>query len=264
VNGVRLVATVLCLGLLLFAAPAAAQEEPPAATTPPPEIANEYRVTAFPNYPLTEKLSGLGYVGYVAKPDADYSSLYLGSGVFYRSHQHVQLWLVLIGVWTDQQQPDKSNTLELRPFTGIKFMGMNRKKWSYYNWTRYELRFTETRNTGDWTLVHRIRNQSRIDFPLTSLAKAWTPKTFYVWTDIEPIWRSDTGKVDPFRWRTGLGYIVHPRLIVEFQYFAQYTRPESGLKYTDNIFRLNFKWMTKRGLRPQHAIRSLLEGNIDD
>jgi hypothetical protein len=257
-------ASLLFAGLLSFAAPAAAQEEPPAPTPPPSEIANEYRVTAFPNYPLTEKLSGMGYVGYVAKPDADYGSLYLGSGVFYRAHKHVQLWAVLIGVWTDQDQPDKSNTLELRPFTGVKFMGMNGKKWSYYNWTRYELRFTETRNTGDWTLVHRIRNQSRIDFPLTSLDNAWTPKTFYAWTDIEPIWRSDTGKVDPLRWRTGIGYIAHPRLIVEFQYYAQYTRPESGLKYTDNIFRLNFKWMTKRGLLPHLAIRSLLDGSIDD
>jgi hypothetical protein len=264
VTSVRAIATVLCLGLLLLAAPAAAQEEPPASTTPPQEIANEYRVTAFPNYPLTEKLNGMGYVGYVTKPDAEYSSLYLGSGLFYRAHKHVQLWAVLIGVWTDQHDPDKSNTLELRPFTGVKFMGSNAKRWSYYNWTRYEMRFTETRSTGDWTLVHRIRNQSRIDFPLTSLDKAWTPKTFYAWTDIEPIWRSDTGQIDPLRWRTGIGYIAHPRLIVEFQYYAQYTRPEDGLKYTDNIFRLNFKWMTKRGLLPQHAIRSLLDGNIDE
>jgi hypothetical protein len=40
--------------------------------------------------------------------------------------------------------------------------------------------------------------------------------------------------------------------------WAQYTRPDSGLKYTDNIFRLNFKITSKRGLL------SLLDGHIDD
>jgi hypothetical protein len=260
----RPLATLLCAGLGLFAAPAAAQEQPPASPTVPAEIKNEYRVTAFPNYPLTDKLTGIAYVGFVTKPDAEYRSAYLGSGFFYRSHKHVELAAMLISVWTDQYAPDTSDTLELRPFTGVKFMGSNAKRWTYYNWTRYEMRFTEDSNSGDWTLVHRIRNQTRINFPLTSLAKAWTPKTFFAWTDIEPIWRSDTGEIDPLRWRTGIGYIAHPRLIVEFQYYAQYTRPESGLKYTDNLIRLNFKWMTKRGLLPQYAIRRLLDGDIDD
>ena len=71
--------------------------------------------------------------------------------------------------------------------------------------------------------------------------------------------------MDPLRWRTGLGYIASTRLIVEFQYYAQYTQPSGGgLKYTDNIFRLNFKVMTRRGLLPQKALRSLLDGSIDD
>ena len=259
----RMVVVVGGVLLCVTAAPAAAQEQPPASTAPPPDIANEYRITAYPSYPLTEKLSGFGYVGYVAKPDADYASIYLGTGTFYRPHKNIQLWLGLIGVWTDQEV--KSNSLELRPFTGLKFMGSNSKKWRYYNWTRYEIRFTETRDTGDWTAVHRLRNQSRVDVPLTSLEKAWTPKTFYAWTDVEPIWRSDTGHVDPLRWRTGLGYIASPHLIVEFQYYAQFTPPNGGsLRYTDNIFRLNFKVMTKRGLLPQKALRSLLDGSIDD
>jgi hypothetical protein len=249
--------------LIVMTATASAQQQPPASTAPPADIANEYRITGYPNYPLTDKLSGFGYLGYVSKPVAEYASIYLGTGTFYRPHKNIQLWLGLIGVWTAQEV--KSNLLELRPFGGIKFMGANARKWRYYNWTRYELRLTETRDTGDWTTVHRIRNQSRIDFPLTSVEKAWTPKTFYAWTDIEPIWRSDTGHVDPLRWRTGLGYIANPRLLIEFQYYAQYTPPSGGsLKYTDNIFRLNFKVMTKRGLLPQKALRSLLDGGIDD
>jgi hypothetical protein len=105
----------------------------------------------------------------------------------------------------------------------------------------------------------------RIDFPLASLARAWKPKTFYAWTDVEPIWRSDSGRIDPLRWRTGLGYIVSSHLIAEFQYYAQWTQPDnSGLKYTGNIIRVNFKIMTKRGLLPQQALRSLLDNNIDE
>jgi hypothetical protein len=259
----RMVVGVGGVLLCFVAAPAAAQEQPPASAAPPPDIANEYRITAFPSYPFTDKLAGFGYLGYVAKPDADYASLYLGTGSFYKPNKNIQLWLGLIGVWTDQEV--KSNSLELRPFTGVKFLGGNSRQWHYYNWTRYEIRFTETRDTGDWTTVHRIRNQSRIDFPLTTLERAWTPKTFYAWTDVEPIWRSDTEHVDPLRWRTGLGYIASPRLIVEFQYYAQYTRPSGGgLRYTDNIFRLNFKLMTKRGVLGRNAIRMLVDGGIDE
>ena len=67
------------------------------------------------------------------------------------------------------------------------------------------------------------------------------------------------------RWRTGLGYIANPRLLIEFPYYAQYTRPGGGgLNYTDNIFRLNFKVMTKRGVLPRKALRSLLDGSVDE
>jgi hypothetical protein len=251
--------------LCIVAMPAAAQEQPPASTAPPPDIANEYRITAYPSYPITEKLAGFGYVGYVSKPDADYTSIYLGTGTFYRPTKAIQIWVGLIGVATDQDQPGKSNLLELRPFTGVKFMGGNSKKWHYYNWTRWEIRYTETKDTGDWTTVHRFRNQSRLEFPLASLERAWTPKTFYAFSDVEPIWRSDTDQIDPLRLRAGIGYIASPKLLVEFQYYAQYTRPNKvGLAYTDNIIRVNFKLMTKRGVLGHRGIRMLLDGGIDD
>jgi hypothetical protein len=268
--GVHRRAALLVVALLLAAAPAVASPEPqPAqaptatATTADSDNTNEYRFTAYPSYPLTEKLTGFGYIGYVTNPESGYYSGYLGTGTFYQAKKHVQLWLGLITVGTNKETA--SNTLELRPFTGVKFMGINSKKWRYYNWTRYEIRFTDTVTTGDWTTVHRFRNQSRIDFPLASLERVWQPKTFYAWTDVEPIWRSDSGRIDPLRWRTGLGYIVNPHLIAELQYYAQWTQPDSaGLRYTGNIIRLNFKIMTKRGLLPQKALRSLLDNNIDE
>jgi len=52
---------------------------------------------------------------------------------------------------------------------------------------------------------------------------------------------------------------------VELQDCAQYTPPTGGgLKYTDNIFRLNFKARVKRGLLPHKALSDLLDGSIDD
>ena len=53
--------------------------------------------------------------------------------------------------------------------------------------------------------------------------------------------RFDKGLIDPLRIRGGIGYIMKSvPLRVELIYHVQYTNPDgSGLKYTDNIFRLN-------------------------
>ena len=244
---------LLACGLLAAgAAPAAAQT-----TAENNPILQEYRITAYPSYKINDEWNGFGYVGWVYKPDSRYASYYLGKGVFWQPKKWLQVWGGLIGVYTNQY--DSSNLLELRPFGGPKFMGMNSRKWQYYNWTRYELRLTETLNTSEWTTVHRFRNQTRLSIPLASPERAWKPKTAVLFSDIEPIYRSDKGNIDPLRLRVGLGYIASPRLLVEFQYFAQWTRPQGGgLKYTDNIWRLNFKVGSKRGLE------TLLYGGFDD
>ena len=241
-------------GLLLAAAatPVSAQE-PPADT----DILQEYRITAYPSYRISDEVSGFGYVGWVYKPDARYKSYYLGKGVFWSPVKWLQVWGGVIGVYTNQY--DASNSLEIRPFGGPKFMGMNSRKWQVYNWTRYELRLTETLNTDEWKTVHRFRNQTRLSIPLASPARAWKPKTAILFSDVEPIYRSDNANVDPVRLRVGLGYIVSPQLLVEFQYFAQWTRPGGGgLKYTDNIWRLNLKLAGRGGLE------RMLYGGMDD
>jgi hypothetical protein len=248
---------VLC-GVLLSVAAAPAAAQAPTSTEPPPGVANEYRITAYPSYRISDTVSGFGYVGWVYKPDADYSSYYLGKGVFYTPTKWLQIWGGLIGVYTDNT--GKSDLLELRPFGGPKFMGSTGKKWRYYNWTRYELRLTETLDTDEWKTVHRVRNQTRIEIPLASFERSWTPKSWYLLADVEPIYRSDKDQIDPLRLRAGLGYIVNQRLLVEFQYYAQYTRPNgAGLAFTDNIFRLNFKISASR-----LGIYRLLDGGIDD
>jgi hypothetical protein len=250
---------VVLSGVLLCAAAASVGAQTSPSTEPPPEVANEYRITAFPSYHINEKWSGFGYLGWVYKPDAEYSSYYLGKGFFYSPAKWVHIWGGLIGIYTDSTAT--SDSLELRPFIGPKFLGSNRKKWRYYNWTRYELRLTETLDTNEWKTVHRVRNQSRIEIPLASIGRAWTPKSWYLLADVEPIYRSDSGQVDPLRMRVGLGYITNRRVLVEFHYFAQYTRPGGGgLAYTDNIFRLNFKIALSKGI---NLVR-LLDGGVDD
>ena len=48
-------------------------------------------------------------------------------------------------------------------------------------------------------------------------------------------------------------------MLIEFQYYAQWTRPGGGgLKYTDNIWRLNFKLSGRGGLE------RLLYGGMDE
>jgi hypothetical protein len=208
---------------------------------------SEYRLTAYPSYPINDSTNGFGYLGYVSKQDADYNSYYLGSGVFHSPREWLELWGGLIGVATDNETT--SDLLEVRPFVGIKFRGANARKWHYYNWTRYELRLTETRDTDEWSTVHRFRNQTKLEIPLGSFDRAWTPQSWFAFVDAEAITRSDTGQIDPVRLRAALSYIASRHVVVELSWWLQYTRPDEGdLEYTDNIFRLNFKILTGRGL----------------
>jgi hypothetical protein len=238
----------LAVAGLLCAWPAAARAA---------DVTNEYRLTAYPSYRLAEEWIGFGYIGIVAKPEGHYQSYYLGKGAFYTPEKWLQLWAGLIGVYTDSSVA--SNTLELRPFVGAKFIGMTESKWRYFNWTRYELRLIDTLDTDSWNTISRVRSQFRLEIPLASAEQAWTPKTFYVFPEVEPIWRSDTGKIDPLRVRLALGYIVNPRVLAEFQYYAEFTQPSgSGLAWTNNIWRLNFKVSTSA------SVLKLAAGGFDD
>jgi hypothetical protein len=100
---------VLC-GMLLVATAARAQT--PTSTATSPGVLDEYRLTAFPYYPLGDKWTGFGYLGYVSKHDAGYESYYLGLGAYYQPTPHIQLWAALINIYTDSTEA--SNSLELR------------------------------------------------------------------------------------------------------------------------------------------------------
>jgi len=221
------------------------------------DVTDEYRLTAYPSYRIAEEWIGFGYVGIVAKPEGHYASYYLGKGAFYTPERWLQLWAGLIGVYTDSTVA--SNTLELRPFVGAKFIGSTGSKWRYFNWTRYELRLIDTLDTDSWKTISRVRSQFRLEIPLAGPEQAWTPKSWYVFPEVEPIWRSDTGKIDPLRVRFALGYIASPTMLVEFQYYLEFTQPSgSGLVWTNNIWRLNFKIST------DNSVLRLMVGGFDD
>jgi len=57
------------------------------------EVTNEWRVTAFPHYPIKGNLSGFGYLGWVKNPDYEYTLWYGGfPGAIYTAKPWLQVW----------------------------------------------------------------------------------------------------------------------------------------------------------------------------
>jgi hypothetical protein len=225
------------------------------------DIGNEYRITLFPSHKITETIGGFGYLGYVFNPEKNYQSYYLGwPCATYTPNTWLQFWGGLIGVYSDNES--KADQLELRPFAGVKLFLPNRLKWNIYNWTRYEYRGLQDRSTHEWNNYSRVRLRFGVEIPLCSTEKAWQPGGFYGMADVEPYYRFDKKQIDPFRIRGGIGYIMKAApLRLELIYYAQYTQPteESGLIYTDNIFRLNIKIGLHTGI-----LGSMFNPSFDD
>ena len=225
------------------------------------DIGNEYRITLFPSHKVTDKIGGFGYLGYVWNPEKNYEVYYLGwPCATYTPKTWMQFWGGLIGAYTANES--KADNLELRPFAGVKLFLPNELKWNIYNFTRYEYRANQDRETKDWNNYSRIRVRFGVEMPFTKREKAWKPRTLYGLADIEPYFRFDKNLVDPMRIRGGIGYVMKSLPIrIEFIYHAQFTQPdkESGLKYTDNIYRINLKLGINKGI-----LGSLYNPDLDD
>ena len=79
----RLGFTAALAAIVMFtigAGMAVAQEQPPSETQPPPDVANEYRITAYPSYRINETWSGFGYVGWVLQAGCGLLVLLPGKG----------------------------------------------------------------------------------------------------------------------------------------------------------------------------------------
>jgi hypothetical protein len=205
------------------------------------EIANEYRVTLSPSYPIKGDLTGFSQLEYRDNPYSHYQTyVMLWPGLAYSVKNWLQLSGGLRSLYTENA--DSSDKLELRPFGGIKLFLPNTIAWNIYNYTRYEFRDTQNLDTHDWTDYHRVRSRFGVEFPFTSRERAWQAKTWYGLADVEPIYRYDTHEIDPVYVRGGLGYVLNDRVRLEFIYYAEFTRSNgNSLEHTDNIFQLNIR-----------------------
>ena len=221
------------------------------------DVANEYRPTLSLHHPIKDDLTGYAELQYRNNPDKN-SEAYevIWPSLTYSASHWLQLSGGLLSLYTDNEQ--SADKLELQPFAGVKLFAPNKIEWTIYNYTRYEFLDTQNLDTHAWTSYSRVRSRFGVEFPLTSRAKAWQPKTWYGLADVEPVYRFDHDTIDPVYVRGGFGYVLSHRVRLEFIYTAQFSRSSSGaLAHAENLleFNVNIGWSEGllRRLRNPHA-----------
>ena len=106
----------------------------------------------------------------------------------------MQVWGGLLGAYTNNK--DKSDQLELRPFAGAKFFLPNSLKWNIYNFTRYEYRALQDRETSDWNNYSRLRVRFGVEFPLAKRKMLFSRVVYMAWQILNPTFGSiKTGSI---------------------------------------------------------------------
>jgi len=222
----------LALGFLVAAAtPARALEQENSA----------YQFNVNPHYGITKQLSMSGNFGYIGNPD-DYARYRCGwPTLTYAPRTWLQLWGGLDSYYTDNQQ--SADSLELRPFAGAKFFLPNKAQWNIYNYTRYEYRDIENRETGHWAGYGRLRLRFGVEIPLAGVARAWRTDTYYAIADVESFYRCDLNEWDAVNSRGGIGRVLNHQMRLELIFTAQFalTPAAHEIERTDNMIRLNLK-----------------------
>ena len=206
------------------------------------EVTDDGRIGVIFAHPIAGAFSGAPYVWFddltggvktyrVSIPDVDYRA---------------RRWLHGVGGflvnWTDGQE----NTREIRPYVGVKIFIPNSARVHVYDLTRFEWRRI-TNITSDTVIREtRFRTRPGVEFPLST--RAWQPATFYGLANGEIF--VEHSFVDALRFMSGAGYIKSDRVRIEFQYVLELSRKASTepLAYSDNSFRLDFKFSFKHGL----------------
>jgi hypothetical protein len=243
------IGSLIISGVVLLSAVKGSAQTGPIAP-PDPNITNEYRATLVTSKPVSDKVVLFTYLGYVNSPDKKVQTLYYSPpGVIYKPKPWVELWGGLFGLYNNNET--SANSWEMRPLVGVKFYVPNKKKLNIYNFTRFEYRFINQNKKT--TTQPRFRNRVGIEAPLATMEKAWTPKTFYALSDIEPIWRLDDKNLALVRFRAGAGYIFNKKLRAEFIYHTEFSGDPK--EYTGNIWRINFKLsLPRKGVHHHHDI----------
>jgi len=188
---------------------------------------------------VSDKVVLFTYSGYTNSPEKHFSSYYSSvPNMIYLAKPWMEVLLGMVIVYTDNRRSNDS--WEFRPVAGVKFYIPNEKKWAIYNFTRFEYRLIIQDDKAQ--KIPRFRNRIGFEAPLTSTEKAWTPKTWYVLADVEPIFRLDTKRLQVVRVRGGLGYVFNRNWRAEMIYHHETSGTATfPFDHTGNIFRLNLK-----------------------
>ena len=213
-----------------------------------PTCSTSTALTLFPSYRINDSWSGFGYLGWVSQAGRRLQRVLPRDGRLL----HAEAVGPGLGSASSASTPTRTppaTPSSCAPSPASSSSGRTLRKWRYYNWTRYELRLTETLDTGDWSTVHRLRNQTRLEIPLASVERAWTPQSWYLLGDVEPIFRSDTDRST--RCVCASGSATSPPNACWWSCSTTTSSPArtGGASSTPTTsFRLNFKLLTKHGL----------------
>jgi len=191
------------------------------------DFSNSFPIQIYLAHPIAEDLNASWQTGYQYNPDKDAGTYTIPSPTLTYSYtKWMQLTAGLRCIYADND--GSADTLELRPFGGVKLFLPNHMEWNIYNYTRYEFRDIENLSTSDRNSYSRIRTRFGIEVPLTTTENAWKANTFYAIADVEPFYRFDKNTLDPLRVRGGVGYAINDRMRFEFLYSAHFDRPAAG------------------------------------
>jgi Protein of unknown function (DUF2490) len=124
---------------------------------------DECQLNLCPHYDVGDKLSVFGNFGHSDDP-GNYEKYRFGwPGLIYSATGWLQLWGGL-DAYIDRY--NSANTLELRPFAGLKFSVANKANIRFYNLIRYEYRAIQSRETYSWNSYSRIRSRFGVVVPL--------------------------------------------------------------------------------------------------
>jgi hypothetical protein len=212
------------------------------------DLSNQFRFDISMHHNIVTNLTGSAHFEYFDNPDLGEQTFRTEwPGLTYSANSWLQLSAGFLTSYNVNN--NSSDTLELRPSAGVKLLVPNDCKLHIYNYTRYEFRDTENLDTHVWTGINRIRSRFGVEVPLSSVERAWKPKSWYVLTDVEPFYRFDKDTFDPLRVRGGVGYVVNSHLTCELIYGAEFTRSNGGsLDFNENIIFLNLKIGLGKGI----------------
>src|SRR5262245_3362337 len=208
------------------------------------EVTDDGRIGVIFAHPIAGDFSGQPYVWFDDQTGGVRRYRLSFPDVTYRARTWLRGMGGFIVNWTDGQA--SGNTRELRPWVGVKIFVPNSAHIHVYDLTRFEWRRITNTTSDTLTREGRFRTRPGVEFPLST--NAWQPRTFYGLANGEMFVQHSF--VNALRFASGAGYIKSDRLRIEFQYVLELSRKAStdALAYSDNSFRLDFKFSFKQGL----------------